>query len=58
MTKNMTRDEMLLINALRIADQHKKTCTGLDCNVSLSLLLELLTRAGIIVPEDKLERFL
>jgi hypothetical protein len=52
-----TRDELLLANALRMADDHREHCSK-ECNISLSLLLELLQRSGIEVPQELRERFM
>lgn len=48
----MDKDKLLLLNAIRLADHHRATCEGETCNISLSLLLELLQRAGIDAASD------
>jgi hypothetical protein len=49
-------DEMILNNAVRLADDHRKHCTA-DCNISLAYLLVLLVRANIAVPQELRSRF-
>lgn len=50
-------DKLLLTNALRMADDHRKHCTC-ECRISLSLLADLLTKAGIEIPAAQRERFI
>jgi hypothetical protein len=50
-------DEALLMNALNLADHHRKHCDGAECNVNLWMLWELLRRAGIEVPKEVERRF-
>jgi len=54
----MTRDEIILENTLRLADHHRAHCDGEACDISLSFLLELLERAGINIPPDCAARFI
>lgn len=54
----ITENEFLYLNALRLADDHRKHCEGATCNISLSVILNLLHKAGIEVPQDEVNRFL
>lgn len=55
---HITENEHIYLNALRLADDHRKHCEGESCNISLSLMLSLLHKAGIEVPKDEVSRFL
>lgn len=57
----MERDELILINTIRLADDHRKHCSiknGEDCGISLIFLLELLERAGITVTKEQVQHFM
>jgi len=54
----IAKEKLLLDNALRLADQHREHCEGAACNIALSLIYELLERAGIEVSADDRRRFL
>jgi hypothetical protein len=50
----ITEAELLKRNAIRLADHHREHCDGATCNVMLSMLVELLDRAGIeTTPEER-----
>jgi hypothetical protein len=53
-----TKAQLLLDNAVKLADHHRRTCEGEGCTISLYLLLELLRKARIDVPQELLGRFL
>lgn len=53
-----TRDTILKRNAIALARQHRETCEGEHCNISLMLLLELLNRAGIETTEAECKEFI
>lgn len=51
-----TKEEMLKENMMLLVKHHKETCNG-DCDVSLTLLMELINRAGIEVSEEERVEF-
>jgi hypothetical protein len=51
-------DELLKRNAIRLVDHHRKHCDGAECNISLSLIFELLQRAEIKLTPEETAHFL
>jgi hypothetical protein len=56
--QHISEDELLKVNAIRLADDHRKKCDGAECNIMLSVLAMLLYRAGIQLTSDELRKFL
>lgn len=54
----MTKDEVMKENVLRLADEHREVCDSSTCTISLSLLADLLRKAGIELSEDEVGRLL
>lgn len=50
--------EAIKTNAFAVADHHRKTCEGAECNISLSLLASLLERAGYKLTQEERRKFL
>ena len=57
MIQEITEAEALKINAIHIANHHKKTCEGCECNISLYMLRRLLDLADIELSEKEKESF-
>lgn len=51
--KIIEKNKLLKQNAIRLATHHRKHCDGEECNISLSLLLDLLELAGIELTEEE-----
>ena len=52
-----TREDVYKFTALRLARQHKKECTGEDCNISLYMLMEMAQKAGVKFTDKEMEFF-
>ena len=48
------RNQILKLNLLEIAREHKRKCGGRECNVSISLLFELGRKAGLTFTAEEL----
>lgn len=49
----VSHETVLKDNVLRIAEHHLEHCDGAECNISLSLLAELLTKANITLTQEE-----
>jgi hypothetical protein len=55
--EHISEDELLKVNAIRLADDHRKKCDGAECNIMLSVLAMLLRRAGITLTPEEYRHF-
>lgn len=53
----MRKRNVLKENAIALARHHRKHCEGEDCTISLILLMELLTKAGIKLKKREVYEF-
>ena len=51
---NTIRNEILKKNAILLAVQHKEKCNDPECNVSTTLIAELILKAGITLTKEEL----
>ena len=58
MVEEITREELLKRTAIRMARDHRKTCSFSGCNISLSLLAALLDMAKIELTPAEREEFI
>jgi hypothetical protein len=54
----MTMDDFLLANMVKLARHHRSTCPGSTCNMRLYDLYLLLKKASIPKADDFLEEFI
>lgn len=51
-------NQQMKVNALRMADHHRKHCDGATCNISLFLLKKLVEQAGISLTDEEKSHFM
>ena len=51
------RDKLLKETCIKLASEHKKTCTGWGCDINISLLMDMLQRLGIKLTQEEVEVF-
>lgn len=50
-------DQILVDNMLRLVRQHKETCPGPECGISLYMVKQVVRRAGLSLTDEEEEEF-
>ena len=56
--KQITKEELFKLQALKIANHHREHCDGQTCNIMLSVLLEMAIHAGATFTPEEMRDFL
>lgn len=56
--EEITIEDAYKINVLEIAEQHKESCIGEECGISLILLREMAEKAGVKFSEEDVRKLL